>query len=43
MLLSEGYYIAFINTANLYGSPKALEIWDRFYDYLAHEGIVVML
>lgn len=34
ILLSEGFHVAFINTANQYGSVKAMNTWDRFYDYL---------
>ncbi|NPA37530.1 MAG: prolyl oligopeptidase family serine peptidase [Chlorobi bacterium] len=36
ILLSEGYYIAYINTNNMYGSPEAMRIWDRFYRYLTN-------
>ena len=31
ILLSEGYHIAYIDTDNLYGSPKAVTIWNSFY------------
>jgi len=34
ILVSEGYHIAYINTENQYGSPKAMAIWDRFYIFL---------
>lgn len=34
ILLSEGYHIAYINTENQYGSPKAMAIWDGFYTFL---------
>ncbi len=34
ILLSEGYHIAYINTDNMYGSPRAMHIWNRFYNYL---------
>lgn len=37
ILLSEGYQIAFINTNNMYGSPKAMSLWDSFYKYLTKE------
>ncbi|MFC2087768.1 GDSL-type esterase/lipase family protein [Bacteroidota bacterium] len=33
-LAAEGFYIAHINTADLFGSPKAMEIWDEFYSFL---------
>ncbi len=34
ILLSEGYHIAYINTNNMYGSPRAVKVWGRFYKYL---------
>ncbi|WP_209331157.1 sialate O-acetylesterase [Lunatimonas salinarum] len=34
LLLSEGFHIAYVNTDNMYGSPAAVAVWDRFYDYL---------
>jgi sialidase-1 len=34
ILLSRGFYIAYINTSNLYGQAKAMMAWDQFYDYL---------
>ena len=34
ILVSEGYYIAYLNTNNQFGSPKAVKSWDRFYKYL---------
>lgn len=37
ILLSEGYHIAYINTDNQFGSPRALDIWDTFYSYLVEQ------
>lgn len=34
MLLSKGFHVAYINTDNQFGSPKAVEVWNKFYDYL---------
>lgn len=34
ILLERGFHIAYINTNNLYGHPKALIQWDKFYNYL---------
>ncbi|WP_434036670.1 SGNH/GDSL hydrolase family protein [Formosa sp. 4Alg 33] len=34
ILLAEGYHIAYINTDNQFGSPKAVKAWDSFYKYL---------
>lgn len=37
LLLSEGFHVAYVNTDNMYGSPVAVEVWDRFYNYLTTE------
>lgn len=34
LLLEKGFYVAFINTNNEYGAPKAMMVWNKFYDYL---------
>lgn len=34
ILVSEGFHLAYINTDNLYGSPKALEAWNDLYNLL---------
>lgn len=34
ILLSRGFHVAYINTNNLYGHPIAMQVWDRFYDFL---------
>ncbi|MCK0156470.1 GDSL-type esterase/lipase family protein [Cellulophaga sp. F20128] len=34
ILLSEGYHIAYLNTDDQFGSPKAVKSWDSFYKYL---------
>ena len=34
ILLSKGFHIAYINTNNRFGSPKAMMIWDAFYKHL---------
>jgi len=34
ILLAKGFYVAFINVDNQYGSPQALQVWDKFYTYL---------
>ncbi|MGC9355822.1 MAG: hypothetical protein ACP5D9_18390, partial [Mariniphaga sp.] len=36
-LLSEGFHVAYINTDNMYGSPAAVEVWNRFYNFLTTE------
>ena len=37
ILLSEGFHVAYVNTNNMYGSPAAIEVWNRFYNYLTTE------
>ena len=37
ILAGKGYHIAYINTDGLFGSPKAMETWDRFYNYLTSQ------
>lgn len=33
-LLDKGFHVAYTDVAGLFGSPKAVAIWDRFYAYL---------
>ncbi|MBN2327030.1 MAG: prolyl oligopeptidase family serine peptidase [Candidatus Omnitrophica bacterium] len=33
-LLNEGFYLVYMDAADLYGSPKAVEHWNQFYRYL---------
>lgn len=37
VLLERGFYVAYINTNDLFGHPKAMMIWDDFYSYLVKE------
>ncbi len=30
-LLSEGFHVGYVETEDMYGSPRALAIWDEFY------------
>ncbi|WPU92264.1 SGNH/GDSL hydrolase family protein [Mucilaginibacter sabulilitoris] len=34
ILLTKGFYVAFVNVDNQYGSPASLQVWDKFYTYL---------
>lgn len=34
ILLSEGFYVTYINTDELIGSPRAVEVWNEYYNYL---------
>ena len=36
ILLSEGFYVTYINTDELVGSPKAVKVWDEYYSYLTN-------
>jgi sialidase-1 len=37
ILLSRGFHVAYINTNDMFGHPKAMQVWDQFYDYLVKE------
>jgi len=37
ILVSEGFHLAYINTNNMFGSPRAMRIWDDFYEFLTKE------
>jgi len=34
ILLSKGFYIAYINCEDMYGNPAAMQVWDKFYQHL---------
>ena len=36
-LLSKGFHVAYVDVADLFGSPKAVGRWDRFYKYLTEQ------
>ena len=37
ILLSKGFYVAYINVDDQYGSPASLQVWDKFYEYLTNK------
>lgn len=37
ILLSRGFYIGYIDCNDMYGNSEAMQLWDRFYDYLVNE------
>jgi hypothetical protein len=37
ILLDSGVFIAYINTDNMFGSPRAMEVWDAFYSHMVNE------
>ncbi|SDL22482.1 SGNH/GDSL hydrolase family protein [Siphonobacter aquaeclarae] len=34
ILLSRGFHVAYVNTNDQFGHPKAMQVWDDFYAYL---------
>ncbi|MHA7944821.1 alpha/beta hydrolase family protein [Formosa sp. 3Alg 14/1] len=34
MLLAKGFHVAYVNTDNQFGSPKAVALWNGFYNHL---------
>lgn len=34
ILVSRGFHVAYVNTNDLFAHPKAMQVWDAFYDYL---------
>ncbi len=36
-LLEKGFHVAYIDVSNLFGSPRAVAIWDDYYNYLVNE------
>lgn len=36
-LLSRGYFVAYMDVTDLYGSPKAVQLWEDFYHYLTND------
>jgi sialidase-1 len=37
VLLTRGFHVAYVNTNDLFAHPKAMQVWDAFYDYLVKE------
>lgn len=37
ILLSKGFHIAYLDTGNMLGCDAALDLWDKFYDYMTKE------
>lgn len=33
-LLEKGFHVAYVDVADLFGSPKAVDRWDQFYEFL---------
>lgn len=37
ILLSRGFHVAYVDCSDMFGSAEAMQVWDRFYDYLTTE------
>jgi len=37
ILLRKGFYIAYVNTDGMFGAPKAMDVWNNFYNYLTSQ------
>ena len=38
-LLARGYHIVYVNAQNLFGSPRAMAIWEQFHALLGRAGL----
>lgn len=38
ILLSRGFHIAYVNTNDMYGSPKAMQVWNAFHAFMVKDG-----
>ncbi len=38
-LLERGFHLVYCDVSNLFGSPKAVGIWDDFYQYVQEAGL----
>ncbi len=34
ILISKGFHVVYIGTDGMFGSPKAMDVWNNFYEYL---------
>jgi pimeloyl-ACP methyl ester carboxylesterase len=39
LLLDRGFHVAYLNTDGMLGSPRSMELWDRFYHDLSRRGL----
>lgn len=39
LLLDRGFHVAYINTNDMLGSPRAMQHWDNFYKFLTEKGL----
>lgn len=37
VLIREGFHVVYVNTDGMFGSPKAMDVWNNFYGYLTQQ------
>jgi pimeloyl-ACP methyl ester carboxylesterase len=37
ILIRKGFHVVYVNTDGMFGSPKAMEVWNNFYNYLTSQ------
>lgn len=37
LLLSKGFHLVYVDVAGMYGGPEAVDIWNRFYQFVTSE------
>lgn len=37
MLIRKGFHVVYVNTDGMFGSPKAMDVWNNFYNYLTSQ------
>ena len=37
ILVSKGFHVVYINTDGMFGSPKAMDVWNNYYKYLSSQ------
>ncbi|RFZ94042.1 SGNH/GDSL hydrolase family protein [Mucilaginibacter conchicola] len=41
ILLTRGVYVAYLDADDQYGSPASMQLWDKFYNYMAAKGFAL--
>ncbi|MBK8502619.1 MAG: prolyl oligopeptidase family serine peptidase [Saprospiraceae bacterium] len=36
-LLDLGFHLVYLDVADMYGGPQAVDLWNKYYDYLTHQ------
>lgn len=37
ILIQKGFHVVYVNTDGMFGSPKAMDVWNNFYNYLTSQ------